>query len=248
MARVGAPASEWDERLADLVGATGLAVEGIQTHLARAEEVEEPTTTEQLDRFARGLALARAVGIDPPLVHVANTAGALAHPGARATMVRAGIGIYGVSPGPAIDARDHGLRPAARLVSAVSYVKRIDAGTPVSYGHRWAAPRDGWLATVPIGYADGLPRAVRGRAVVIHRGVRRDLVGSITMDQVLVWCDADEPTVGDEVVLFGRAHDTDEQVRVEEVAGWADTIAYEILTGIGPRVPRVSVTSGRHAS
>jgi alanine racemase len=243
MARVGVPESEWADRLAGLADARGLDVEGLQTHLARAEELDVPTTAEQLERFARGLALAREAGIDPPLVHVANTAGALAHPGARATMVRAGIGIYGVSPGPAVRAADHGLRPAARLVSAVSYVKRITEGTPVSYGHRWAAPRDGWLATVPIGYADGLPRAVRGRAHVLHRGRRRDLVGSITMDQVLVWCDEDEPSVGDEVVLFGRAREGDEHLRVEEVAGWAETIAYEVLTGIGPRVPRVSVAT-----
>jgi alanine racemase len=119
-------------------------------------------------------------------------------------------------------------------------VRRIDAGTPVSYGHRWSAPADGWLATVPIGYADGVPRVLTGRAEVLHDGVRRPVAGTITMDQILVWCGDDEPAVGDEVVLIGaqageRGHD---RIKMGEWAELAGTITYEIATGISARVPR----------
>jgi alanine racemase len=131
-----------------------------------------------------------------------------------------------------------------RLVSEVSHVRRIDAGTPVSYGHRWSAPTDGWLATVPIGYADGVPRTLTGRLDVLYRGARRAVVGTITMDQVLVWCADVTPAVGDEIVLIGRAGGSaagSADIGMEEWAERAGTITYEIATGISARVPRVVV-------
>jgi alanine racemase len=152
MARVGVPAEEWDPVLALLAGAAALDVEGYQTHLARADEPGSPTTDEQLVRFRAGLAQVVAHGLVPRLLHVANSAGILMHPASwqaaltqllpsAQVLVRPGIAVYGLSPGDEVLASDHGFEPALRLVSAVSQVRRLAAGTPVSYGHRWAARR-----------------------------------------------------------------------------------------------------------
>jgi alanine racemase len=257
MVRVGVPEASWEARVAQLAACRHLHLEGCQTHLARADEPSQPTTAEQLERFGRGLAALARHGLTPSIVHVANSAGALVHvdawrsvvtralPDAR-LVVRPGIGIYGLDPGGEVHAADHGLEPVLRLVSEVSLTRRIDAGTPVSYGHRWSAPADGWLATVPIGYADGVPRVLTGRLEVLHRGVRRPVAGTITMDQILVWCGDDEPAVGDEVVLLGAADRPAPDGEVEHigVADWAEmlgTITYEVVTSIGRRVPRVAL-------
>jgi alanine racemase len=254
MARVGVAQGDWEAILARLAASELLDVEGCQTHLARADERQATTTAEQLGRLAAGLDAVRSAGISPRLVHVANTAATLVHTDAwrdviragapdAVPLVRAGIGLYGLDPGPEVRADAHGLEPALRLISAVSHVRRIDAGTPVSYGHRWSAPADGWLATVPIGYADGVPRVMTGRVDVLHHGVRRPVAGTITMDQILVWCGDDEPSVGDEVVLLGaqagsRGHD---RIGMAEWAELAGTITYEIATGISARVPRTVI-------
>jgi alanine racemase len=237
MGRVGVPVDEWPARARQVAVSRGLEVQGIFTHLARADEPDVPTTEQQLAAFDRALDVARKLGIEPELVHTANTAGALLHPAARRDLVRPGIGLYGLSPALEVDADDHGLVPALRLVSEVSFAKRVPAGTPVSYGHRWRAPDDGWVATVPIGYADGVPRALTNRAQVLLHGRRRPMVGTVTMDQVMVWCDEDEPVVGEQVVLLGEQGD--ECVRVEEWAAAADTITYEIVTQLTARLPRL---------
>ena len=239
MARVGVPEYEWDDRLEQLAAAQCLHVTGAMTHLARADEPGESgdsTTAEQLANLDRFLSRAAALGLHPPIVHAANSAGALLHPAARRTMVRPGIGIYGLSPSAEVDAADHGLRPALRLVSEVSLVKRLDEGSPVSYGQTWRAPNEGWLATVPIGYADGVPRAVSNRCEALLGGRRRPIVGRVTMDQLTVWCDDEPPQVGDPIVLLGEQGT--ERVRVEEWSAAADTITYEIVTQLTGRPPR----------
>jgi alanine racemase len=236
MARVGIPPSEWRTRLEQIAVADGIQVDGLYTHLARAEELGVPTTDEQLAAFERGIDTAAKLGIRPRWLHAANTAATIAQPASRYGLVRPGIGIYGLSPGGDVDAAEHGLRPALRLVTEVAYAKRVDAGTPVSYGHRWRAPEDGWLATLPLGYGDGVPRALTNRAQVLLRGRRMPLVGTVCMDQVLVWCGEVEPVVGEEVVLLGDQDDA--RIRVEEWAAAADTITYEIVTQLTSRVPR----------
>jgi alanine racemase len=194
MTRVGVAPADRDALLARLAASDRLDVEGVQTHLARADEPDVPTTTQQLDRFAEGLRAVAAVGLAPRLVH------------------------------------------------AVSHVRHVERGTPVSYGHRWSAPDDGWLATVPIGYADGVPRPLTGRLDVLHRGRRRPVVGTITMDQLLVWCGAEIPAVGDEIVLIGTQSAPEGggslRIGMEEWAERLGTITYEIATGISARVPR----------
>ncbi len=263
MGRVGAPEHEWQPRIEQLATSPGVHVEGISTHLARADEPEVDTTDQQLAAFDRALQLAGRYGLRPRLVHAANTAGVLLHPRSHRDLVRPGIGVYGLSPAAEVDALEHGLRPALRLVSEVSYAKHVARGTPISYGHRWRAPEDGWVATVPIGYADGVPRRLTNRVQVLLGGRRAPLVGTVTMDQLHVWCAGDQPHVGDEVVLLGSAGQpaagsaasgaavTDgpdpavgagvapPPVRPEEWAAAADTITYEIATSLSARLPRV---------
>ena len=208
MARVGVPPDHWQARFEQVATAPGVELEGLCTHLARADEPPVDTTAQQLAAFDRAIAQAARVGLRARLTHAANTAGVLLHPGSHHALVRPGIGVYGLSPSSEVDAAEHGLCPALRLVSEVSFAKHVTANTPVSYGHRWRAPEDGWVATVPIGYADGVPRRLTNRIQVLLAGRRRPVVGTITMDQLMVWCGDDEPVVGDEVVLLGAASRT----------------------------------------
>jgi alanine racemase len=238
MGRVGAPPDRWDDLL-EAVAGWHVDVEGVWTHLARADEPDASTTAEQLARFGDLLGRIRTAGLGPRLVHAANSAATLLHPGAAFDLVRPGIAVYGLSPAPDVTADDHGLRQALRLVTEVSYAKHVRAGTPLSYGHTWAAPADGWVATVPAGYADGVPRLVSNHVDVLHDGVRRPLVGRVTMDQSMVWCGDQEPHAGDEVVLLGGQGE--QFVSVDEWAAAVGTISYEIACGISARVPRVVV-------
>ncbi len=212
----------------------GLRLEGLFTHLARSED-DAPTTDRQLEVFRGALAQVRAAGHVPRLLHAANTAGTILHPSAHFDLVRPGIGIYGVEPGPGVGAA-LGLRPALTWRSRVTFVKRVAAGESVSYGHHHYLDRDTWLATVPVGYADGYPRVLSSRADVLLAGRRCRVAGSVTMDQLIVDCGDLEPCVGDEVVLLGRQGE--EAVTAEELGGLAGTIGYEIVSRIGERVPR----------
>lgn len=242
MGRVGCAPSDAPalvERV--LAAAPRLRLEGLFTHLACADDPQRPSNDEQLSRFEGVLA---AIGSAvPPLVHAANSAGALALPRARHSMVRCGIAIYGISPGSGVDDLVGGLRPAMRVVARVSYVKRVAAGSHVSYGWTHRFQRETTVATVPIGYADGVPRRLgtlpdRAGADVLVGGRRHPIVGVVTMDQLMIDVGDTPVAVGDEVVLIGQQGD--EHVRAEEWADRLGTIGYEIVCGIGPRVPRVS--------
>lgn len=226
----------------DRVGSAGLELEGVWTHLACADS-DEVTTVRQLEMFSRAVDLVRGAGFVPRLLHAANTAGAIAFPAARLDLVRAGIGIYGIEPAPGMGA-DLGLRPVLTWRSAVSFVKRLAAGTRLSYGHRHELAHDAWVATVPVGYADGYARMLSSRADVLIGGRRCPVAGSVTMDQVMVDCGDTKPALGDDVVLIGAQGS--ETVTAWELASHAGTIAYEMVARIGARVPRRHV--GRAAS
>lgn len=213
-----------------------LELEGAFTHFAVADEPADPYTTGQLDRFAAVLEALERVGLRPPIVHAANSAGAIAHPAARLDLVRVGITVYGIAPSPTL-APVAGLRPALRLTSAVSFVKRVPAGAHLSYGLRYGVEAETTVATVPVGYADGVPRRLGhvGGEVLIG-GARYPIAGTITMDQLLVDVGDAQVVAGDEVVLIGRQGE--EEITAADWASRLDTIAYEIVCGIGPRVPR----------
>jgi alanine racemase len=221
--------------LARLLREGGIEIDGVWTHLARSEEVDDPTTAEQLKRFREVLDDLDGVGIRPRYRHAANSGATIAWPVSHLDLVRVGIAMYGISPGPALRGRVT-LRPAMALRSRVSHVQRLPAGEGVSYGHRYRLAGESWIATVPIGYADGYHRALSNVGRVLIGRTRRPVAGTVTMDQIMVDCGPDRVAVGDEVVLFGRQGD--EEIRVDEVAGWADTIGYEIVCSVGARVPR----------
>jgi alanine racemase len=178
-----------------------------------------------------------AAELRPSRWHLANSAGALAWPAAGGDLVRAGIAVYGIEPGPAVAHHCEELRPALTLRSRVSMVKTVSAGSGVSYGWHSVLDRDTVVATVPIGYADGVPRRLSftGGEVLIG-GKRRRILGVVTMDQLMVDCGDDAVAYGDEVILLGRQDH--EVIRVEEWAERLGTIPYEIVCGISARVPR----------
>ena len=213
-----------------------LDLEGLCTHLAVADEPENPYTTEQVARFETVVRALDARGARPPIVHAANSAALLTRAETRYDLVRCGIALYGVVPSPGLAGRAP-LRPALSLRARVSHVKQLAAGARLSYGLRYGLSRDARVATVPVGYADGVPRnlGMVGGEVLIG-GRRFPIVGSVTMDQLMVDVGDTPVEAGDEVVLLGRGDG--EEITADEWARRLGTIAYEIVTGIGPRVPR----------
>lgn len=216
-----------------------LTLQAVWTHFAVSEE-DRDFTDQQLQELKGFLKRLDEEGIVPEMVHAANTAAAFDHPEARLDMVRVGLGIYGLRPAPNVGA-DIPLIPAMRVLSRVAYTKRLPAGSRPSYGRRRPLAGDATVATVPIGYADGVARrlSATGGDVLIS-GKRYPFAGTVTMDQIVIDVGDDEVTVGDEVVLLG------DDITAEEWAERLDTINYEIVCAFGPRLPRV-YTGGRGA-
>lgn len=236
MHRVGADPADALALAQAVVDHPTLELEAVWTHCAVADEPERTFTAEQLARVDAVLDELTEAAIEVPMTHAANSAGAIAHPAARRSMVRCGIAVYGVDPAPTL-AGALPLWPALRLCSEVSFVKRVAAGEGISYGLHHTFDREATVATVPIGYADGVRRrlGLLGQEVLIG-GRRRPMVGVVTMDQLMVDCGEDPVAVGDEVVLLGRQGD--EEVSATEWADALGTIGYEVTCAIGPRVPR----------
>jgi alanine racemase len=250
MHRVGAA----PEDLASLTAAVEreplLYLEGVWTHLpvADGELPEDRVYTEgQLDLFDRLVAALAGAGVHPPVLHAANTAGAIAFPRARHDMVRCGIGLYGYVPSAGVaralseQAGDDTLQPAMSLKAQVVAVRELLAGERPSYGRLRPLPERSVVATVPIGYADGVPRTLFGAGYeVLIGGKRRPLAGMVTMDQIVVDCGPDASvSPGDEVVLLGSQGS--ETITADDWAAMLRTISYEVVCGVGPRMPRVLV-------
>jgi len=253
MHRVGAERRALAGLVDAVAGHPALRFAALWTHFPVADGAE-PGDRAFTEAQVRALGAARdelaAAGHAPPALHAANSAGALAYPEARLDMVRCGIALYGVSPfpGPAPVWDDvmastgaAGLRPVLSLRARVTLVRELDAGERPSYGRLSPLPARTTVATVPLGYADGVPRRTftRGGTVLVG-GRRRPLAGMVTMDQIMVDCGLNgEVSVGDDVVLIG--HQGDASLTASDWAGVLDTIAHEVFCGIGPRVPRVVV-------
>lgn len=251
MQRVGASPADAVHLVAAISGrAPAVRLAGIFTHLAVADEPSSSGSREQLVVFDRVLDAVRDAGFDPALVHAANSAGALAIPEARRSLVRVGIATYGISPGPGVDHLALGLRPALALKARVSHVKRVEAGSRVSYGWRHEFPEPTTVATVPLGYADGVARRLgtlpdRPGADVLIGGRRCPIVGVVTMDQFVVDVGDLPVVVGDEVVLLGTQGA--ERITATEWADRLGTIGYEVVCAISDRVPRIEVGGSRPA-
>ncbi|HVE63112.1 MAG TPA: alanine racemase [Mycobacteriales bacterium] len=246
LSRGGSRAEGWPALCAAAAAAQstgGLTVIGVWSHLACADEPTHPSIERQVADFRDALEVASSYGLHPELRHLASSGGILARPDTHFDLVRAGISLYGISPGPAVgSAAELGLRPAMRLRARVALTKRVPAGTGVSYGHRHVTTHETTLALVPLGYADGVPRAAAGVAEVLLGGRRRVIAGTVCMDQFLVEVDDDRVAAGDEVVIFGPGDDG--EPTADEWARSMATIGYEVVTRIGARVPRVYVGEG----
>jgi alanine racemase len=242
MHRVGCSTDEALDLAAQVVDRPELRLAGVCTHLAVADEPDNPYTGEQLARFDAVLDALRARGLPTGTVHASNTAGAIECPAARYDMVRVGIGLYGIAPADELEGRV-ALRPAMSVKARVSHVKSVPKGERVSYGLRYETSRATRIATVPIGYADGVPRELPqrgGEAIVL--GHRCPIAGTVTMDQLMLDVGELPVEIGSEVVLIGNQGG--EEITAAAWARAMGTIAYTIVCGIGPRVPRVYLASG----
>ncbi len=236
MERIGVHSYSCGPMIEAAVASSWCTVKGVYSHLACADDPTSAMTALQLERFLEACAHFERIGAPMPIRHLANSGGVLHYPETWLDMVRPGIMLYGVLPDP--DAhRTVDVKPALSLISQVVYFKTVLAGHPVGYGATWAPPRDTHIVTVPIGYGDGYPRALSNCGEVLIRGQRRPIVGRLCMDQFMVDLGPDGTAyVEDDVVLIGTQGD--ETISVEDVAGRAGTIGYEILTRLNERVPR----------
>jgi alanine racemase len=237
MSRLGAQPAIAYQLLGRLTEAPAIEVEGIFTHFARADETDDPTTTLQERRFLDLLAEIEAAGLRPPLVHAANSAAALTRPSTHLDMVRIGIALYGLDPSNKLPLPE-GFQPALAWKAHLTHIQEYPADTGVSYGHVYRTRGEERIGVVPVGYGDGYRRE-EGNAVLIH-GQRVPVVGRVCMDQLMVQLDhVPQAKVGDEVVLLG--HQGDEHIRAEEIAERWETINYEVVCGLGARVPRLYI-------
>lgn len=252
MRRVGVEPEELAALFTLATRLDGITPAAVATHFARADEPEDPATDRQLVRFRQALASLELGGAASPLIHAANSAATITRADARFGLVRCGISLYGLEPSPEL--ADHEtvrrLRPALKLVSAVSFVKEVPPGEGVNYGHRFVTDRPSVLATVPIGYGDGVPRnlGIAGGEALVG-GTRRPVVGVVTMDQLVLDCtDGPAVAVGDEVVLIGSqggAEPDRGEIGAGEWARLTGTINYEIVTRLGARPRRDHLGTGQ---
>ncbi|GAA1437994.1 alanine racemase [Nocardiopsis tropica] len=243
--RGGVSAADWAELTEAAARAEDeghLRVSGIWSHFACADEPGHPSIGLQLSNFHEALEIADKAGLTPEVRHIANSAALLTLPETRFDLVRGGIASYGLSPIP--DYSLPGLRPAMTLRSRVALTKRVEAGSGVSYGHRYVTDRETTLALVPLGYADGVPRAATNKGPVLLGDRVRTIAGTVCMDQFVLDVGNDRVEAGEYAVLFGDPGETPGVPTAHDWAAVLDTIPYEIVTRVGARVPREYVGAG----
>jgi len=226
-----------------------VTLEGVLSHFANADLADAATTERQLDQFRTIVGELEAAGLRARWRHLANSAALVALPpsrdGAVLNLVRPGLALYGVAPAPWIQL-PRPLEPVLSWKTEIVHLKSVPPGTAVSYGGTWTARRPSRIATLPVGYADGYPRRLSNRAQVLLRGRRAPVVGRVCMDLCMVdVTDVPGAALGDEVVLLGRQGS--EEIAATELAAWLETMAYEVMCGLGARVPRVPVRSAEGA-
>ena len=241
LGRGGSTPHEWSTLIKASAAAAArgeVEIVGIWSHFAYADSPNHPTIARQLEAFEDAIEVARRLGVEPKLRHIANSAATLTLPTAHYDLVRPGIAIYGISPGDQVGtSRSLGLRPVMTLGASLVQVKRLPAGHGISYGHEYVTDRETTVALVPVGYADGIDRSATNAGPVLAAGRVRPIAGRVCMDQFVLDLGDDLAVAGDEVLLFGSGSRGE-----PSAADWArvcDTIPYEIVTRIGPRVQRV---------
>lgn len=238
MHRVGVPVASATARVEQIIAAKSLQLDGVYTHFAAADLPSHDETAKQQRRFDDFVAELDRKKLRPKYVHTSNSAALLRSLNAVTDIARVGIAIYGIAPSNETETVARGLRPAMSLHARVSHVQRLEAGEGVSYGLRTRLEKSANVATLPLGYADGVPRrlwSVGGEVLI--GGKRCPIVGVVTMDQLMVNCGEIDVKIGDQAVLLGAQGD--EVISANEIATRLDTIGYEIVCGVSARVPRV---------
>lgn len=244
MGRIGLAPEEVPAFLRKALSLKHVQVEGLFTHFATADERDKSYTHYQEERFAGVIRELREEGIDIPLIHIANSAGAIDLPDRVYDMARIGISLYGYYPSSEVNQRAIELKPILTFKTKIVHLKQSPPGTAISYGKTYATRKTEWIATIPVGYADGFSRQLSNRGHALVRGVKVPVVGRVTMDQVMLDVTEAMPVkVGDEVVLYGRQGA--EMISVDEVAGLLGTINYEVTCMLGRRIPRIYLKSGQ---
>ena len=216
-----------------------LMIEGVFSHFASADAVDTVVARAQVERFLAARSALAEVGLGTLAAHLANSAAVLAAPQAHFSLVRPGLMLYGYAPAAHLSARAS-VVPAMRLVTAIVQTRRVQTGTPVGYGGAFVTQRPSTIAVLPLGYADGLHRLASNRGAVLVGGRRAPIVGRVCMDHTMIdVTDVPGAAVGDAVVVVGQQGN--ETIDATELAGWCETISYEVLTSVARRVPRVYV-------
>ena len=239
----GGVLSEWDQLIKSVLAGVNLKqlkVIGIWSHFARADEPDELMNQEQLSLFEEKVNQAKAAGIDAQFIHIANSAALFTNKSAHKNIIRSGIALFGLSPDVKTigDSSSLGLKPAMKLKAKLNLVKEVKAGSSVGYGGTAVLKSDTKLGVVALGYADGIPRSTNNLAGVFVDKKRAPIIGRVSMDQFVVDLGITSTAkTGDEVIVFGDG--SSGEYTVDEWAKAANTINYEIITRIGPRVPRI---------
>lgn len=241
MGRLGVPYLSAPGFLAELKKLPNIALEGIISHFASADELDESGqhfTRQQAERFNWAVAEARKAGFSPRYIHIANSAASLLREIPECNLIRPGITLYGALPSADFQGKLD-IKPVMGLKSRIAMLKWVEPGTTISYARRFTTDAKTLIASVPVGYADGYPRSLTNKGEVLIRGQRAKVAGTVCMDWIMLdVTNIAEVAVGDEVVLLGPDHDGN-SIQAEELADWAGTIPYEIFCGISKRVPRV---------
>ncbi|HIY01660.1 MAG TPA: alanine racemase [Candidatus Blautia faecipullorum] len=245
MSRIGFEDTEKSaEEIRVISGLKNLCIEGMFTHFARADEKDKAPAEVQLGRYLRFSELLQRKGITIPVRHCSNSAGIIRMPEANLNVVRAGITIYGIYPSAQVERDIVKLEPAMEIVSHVTFVKNIPAGTAVSYGGTFVAPKPMKIATIPAGYADGYPRSLSNKGWVLIRGKRAPILGRVCMDQFMVdVTDISGVCPGDQATLIGR--DGKEEITIEEFGDLSGRFSYEFACCVSKRVPRIYIKDGK---
>jgi alanine racemase len=243
MGRLGVTVTELAEFTARLAAAEQIDLVGAFSHLAVADEAADPFTRRQVDLLARAVDTIRAHGLRPTHIHLANSAAVLEHHPTWLTLVRPGLLLYGYPPSPRTVPSPW--QPVLSIHSRVIFLKSVEPGTSLGYGRTFVTPRPARIATLPIGYEDGLPFLAGNRGHVLLRGRRAPIVGRVSMDLTTIdVTDIPDAALGDPAVLLGTSGA--ERIGADRLAAWAGTHVWDVMCGIGSRVPRVYV--GRHGS
>lgn len=247
MGRLGVPYDQVPALLDALKLLPNIYLEGVVSHFASADELDESGqyfTRQQAERFAWAVDQVRQAGFSPRYIHIANSAGALLNDYPFCNLVRPGIALYGALPSSDFQGRLD-LQPVMRLKSKIAMLKWVEPGTTISYARRFSAEQRSLIASVPVGYADGYPRALTNKGQALVRGQRAQVSGTVCMDWIMLdVTHIPGVSVGDEVTLMGEDRQGN-RVLAEELAQWAGTIPYEFFCGISKRVPRVYLGTGK---